>query len=703
MTALARPLGVASHHNRSLADSFLAHLDPAAEKFTFQFFGDGDDGYAEIFHGTLDDVWPKVLALNTAERRIGVFVTINETDFAGRRIDNVLRPRALFVDADGADQVQRCRDVIRASGAQPTMVVCTSAGRAHFYWCCDDLPRDKFSVLQAALIDKMGTDRAVKDLARVMRLPGTLHLKDAKASTKVGLLISGRRWKLAELSTQLALSVTESRDRAKPDSGPFTRADAERLRRLFGVQHHVDNELSAGIKTNIDEIKSAVTAIPPSAIAAEADWVKVARGLAHEARVYETRAEELWQVLDAASACAPGYNAVENRQRWERYIDEAFDRDAPITIATVYDMAHKHGWKGWTPPTSPSYSAPAFRTVDAARVPRHRQWVYATKLIKGEITVLAAKGGWGKSAYAIGLSCAAAAGRDLLGEKVWGGPKRVLYINSEDDVDELQRRFIAAYHHHQLTSPVLAKILVRGVDSPGHETLTTGEDNAAQLNEPGFAMLDHLLGETEPEIVVLDPLGPFCPAGLNSNGVMGQVLLKLKLIARKHQCAILIVHHTRKDGDLASTDAIGGASAIVNQARVAQLVARMTTDEAKKFPGVLASETWRYIRITDAKTNLAPPSDDTHWFRLASHTLSNAEPPTYPAGDGVQVVEKVVLAQLSASPVSNTTDDAAKRAILKAAYHADPPFSPSGRGGSDRYIVPRVLDAVRQATGLDLG
>jgi hypothetical protein len=443
-----------------------------------------------------------------------------------------------------------------------------------------------------------------------------------------------------------------------------------------------------------------VAAIPPSAIATEPDWVKFARGLAHSARVFEGQAEELWQVLDAASAGAPGYNPAENRRRWERYIDEAFDRDAPITIATVYDMAHKHGWQVWTPPTSPSYSAPAFQTVDPSKVPCHRQWAYATKLIKGENTVLAGKGGWGKSAYAVSLSCSAAAGRDLLGEKVWGGPKRVLYINSEDDVDELQRRFIAAYHHHRLTSGEIANILIRGVDSPGHQTLTTGDDNAAQLNEAGFAMLDHLIGEAEAEIAVLDPLGPFCPAGLNSNGVMGQVLLKLKRIARKHQCAILIVHHTRKDGDLTSTDAIGGASAIVNQARAALLVARMTTDEGKKFPGVLESELWRYIKIVDAKTNLAPPSSDTHWFRLVSHNLSNAEPPTYPTGDGVQVVEKVVLAQLSASPVSNTTDDAAKRTILKAAYHANPPFSPSARGGSDRYIVPKVLDAVRQATGL---
>jgi hypothetical protein len=36
---------------------------------------DGPDRYAEVVHGTLDDVCPKVLALNTSARGVGVFVT----------------------------------------------------------------------------------------------------------------------------------------------------------------------------------------------------------------------------------------------------------------------------------------------------------------------------------------------------------------------------------------------------------------------------------------------------------------------------------------------------------------------------------------------------------------------------------------------------------------------------------------------------
>ena len=42
-----------------------------------------------------------------------------------------------------------------------------------------------------------------------------------------------------------------------------------------------------------------------------------------------------------ASRRAPGYDEPDNRSRWLRYIEEALDRDKPITIGTV-DLA-QHG------------------------------------------------------------------------------------------------------------------------------------------------------------------------------------------------------------------------------------------------------------------------------------------------------------------------------------------------------------------------
>src|SRR6266542_1079742 len=97
--------------------------------------------------------------------------------------------------------------------------------------------------------------------------------------------------------------------------------------------------LGEGLHPNIEEIRAAAEAIPPSAIATEPSWMKLARALAHEAAVFPQLAESLWDILDTASRRAPGYNQQDNRSRFQRYIREALSSAAPITVATLFHMA----------------------------------------------------------------------------------------------------------------------------------------------------------------------------------------------------------------------------------------------------------------------------------------------------------------------------------------------------------------------------
>ncbi len=566
---LAVPTGVAAlEHDKDMAAKFLTALDPSATQFTFQFFGDGAQTYAEIVHGSLDDVWPKVQALNAPAHRVGVFVTINETDFGGRKTDNIIRARALYVDADGPDQLQRCREAIRASRAVPSMVVRTSTDRAHFYWCCDDLARNQFSALQSALIGKLGTDQAVKDLARVMRLPGTLHLKDPSSPQLVTVQVSGqvRAWKIADLATSLNLSLAPTRDRAKPESSSFPPADADRLRRLFGPDYMAGADLGAGLQTNVEEIKSAVAAIPASAIAAEPDWVKLARGIAHEARVYSEQVDELSQVQDSASRLAPGYDEHENRRRFDRYVDEALNRENPITIATTFDMARKHGWTGWSPAVQPQEAGSPFTTTQGNPSPgfgrtgiltsgvkvsfssiSHRKLLYGIDLTRGETTVLASPGGVGKSSLAIGISAAVVTGRKLLEERVWGNELSALYVNAEDSCMEMGRRVWAFCLQHQVAEADLARFYLLGADDWRTQKLSflRTERGASALDHDGLAFFDSLLEALNPDVVVLDPLVALCGGGnMNDNAAMALVMRALKRLASKFDCAILLLHHT---------------------------------------------------------------------------------------------------------------------------------------------------------------
>ena len=707
-------------HDKEMARRFLAGLDPNASRFTFQLFSDSAAGRPEIFHGSLDELWPKVLMLNTPQRGVGVFVTISETDFKGRSTNNIVRPRAIFADADGKEQAERSRTVLEGCGASPSMAV--NSGRGYHFYFCADVPRDQFSILQEQLSTKLGTDAAVKDLPRVMRLPGTLHLKDPTKPRLVRLLNSPNpHWQFSELVGKLGLSPanpslnqgpskTANVTRAKPDPSKFTCADREHLQKVFGL--HSEDKLAAGLETNIEEIRSAVSAIPPSAIATEPEWMKLARALAHEAAVFN-KVEQLWEILDTASRPAPGYDEADNRSRWLRYIDEALDRENPITIDTVFHMALDNGWKGWSPPTAASPpSSAVWSAADLqfsfSNIP-HRKWLYGIDLIRGEITFLAAPGGAGKTALAIGRAIEIATGVEILEEKIYQAhPLKVLFINGEDGGSEIARRIWAfsLAHAHKLAGQNLNRLYVAGTDDARVQRLSflKTEKNLSTLNPDAFQVLKSALDTFQPDLLVLDPLVAFCGSGdMNASAVVAPVIRELKRLATESNCAVLIIHHTRKGGEKDNAEAISGSAAMVNLARRALMVMPMTESEATKF-GVLPSERWRYFKLVDAKSNFAPRSADSPWYLLRSVELPNAEPPVYLFGDSVQAVQRVNLSALQAAPPT-ADDQKIQDAILdlldrgKMIDGQSYPYSPSLAGAQNaRPVLDDAMRAVAKAT-----
>jgi hypothetical protein len=85
---------------------------------------------------------------------------------------NVVRVRAHFVDLDGAP----IHPVLEAA-VRPDWVVESSPRRWHAYWMVDDCPLWQFQAMQSSLAAKFDGDKTVKDLPRVMRVPGFVHRK----------------------------------------------------------------------------------------------------------------------------------------------------------------------------------------------------------------------------------------------------------------------------------------------------------------------------------------------------------------------------------------------------------------------------------------------------------------------------------------------------------------------------------------------
>jgi len=163
-----------------VASRFLDRLAPDGD-LTFQTFDDGPDErpeLARILHGSLDQHADDLVVLN--RERAGVFVMINAGDGRGRRAENVVSIRALFLDLDGPPL-----HPVLAAGAPAHLVVESSPGKFHVYWLVSDCPLDRFSILQKALAARFNGDPQVHDRPRVMRVVDFWHRKGKPFRTRL--------------------------------------------------------------------------------------------------------------------------------------------------------------------------------------------------------------------------------------------------------------------------------------------------------------------------------------------------------------------------------------------------------------------------------------------------------------------------------------------------------------------------------------
>jgi putative DNA primase/helicase len=187
----------------------------------WRFLPDSDDTKAtdsdavrKNFDGRLDDVIEEIRDYQS--RGYGVFLVVND---GGHSDADITRVRALFIDADD-------KPLPREFHVEPDFLVVRDLTHWHAYWRVDDCPVDQFADAQRRLIAHYGTDRAVKNLSRVMRAPGTIHLKDPLTPTLVELVqIRDTSWEgvrsLEALMTALpAIPVTptpsETNDKPHP-------------------------------------------------------------------------------------------------------------------------------------------------------------------------------------------------------------------------------------------------------------------------------------------------------------------------------------------------------------------------------------------------------------------------------------------------------------------------------------------------------
>lgn len=266
-----------------------------------------------------------------------------------------------------------------------------------------------------------------------------------------------------------------------------------------------------------------------------------------------------------------------------------------------------------------------------------REWLVGTILLRGHASLLGSTGGVGKTTLAVALVLSYVTGRrDILGLHVFQTGKAWL-ITLEDDREELERRIAAAMIAHGIRHrEVEGKLFVNG-ERP-LLLARCDETGAFTACEDAGALADGIIAN-DIGLTVIDPLIKSHRLIENSNEHMDQLLTLANDAARNTHSSILITSHFRKGGgENGGRDAIRGGSALVDGARIARTLIPMTTTEAQGF-NIPTRDASRYVRINDAKQNLAPKGNAL-WIELLSIPLGNCEVhPAYPSGDHVQAAK----------------------------------------------------------------
>jgi len=214
-----------------------------------------------------------------------------------------------------------------------------------------------------------------------------------------------------------------------------------------------------------------------------------------------------------------------------------------------------------------------YHTVKLSEVESEKQeFLWNPYIPMGEITVMFAAGGTGKSYATIGITADVTAGRTLpkYGEKpTTTTPAKVLIISAEDTASTIKNRMqeIGGNPDNCILLKTPKNLLELHEDS---FLLPQDKDDIAHIE--AFA---NLLKEIKPKLVIIDPWSVYIGNDKNmnkANDVRG-ITNVLTVLAKEYNCAILIVAHVNKMPQMENANnAVSGSTALIDAARSALCV-----------------------------------------------------------------------------------------------------------------------------------
>ena len=279
-----------------------------------------------------------------------------------------------------------------------------------------------------------------------------------------------------------------------------------------------------------------------------------------------------------------------------------------------------------------TFALRSLQIVDQHQIP-HRQWLYGTDLIRAFVTLLVAPGGTGKSSLILAMALALTTNRKLLNTHIHQ-QCRVALLNLEDPQHEIDRRLTALAMYYNIANADVGGRLFISPPDRGVRIAEAGPDGFSVIYPDEEAIIAEVR-RNQIDVLAVDPFAETHALEENSNPAMVKAAAAWRRVAREGNCSVILSHHVRK-GPVDSIDAARGAKALSDSARIGLLLSTMNEQDAEAL-GIAGDDRLQYVRLDDAKANLAKLAGKARWFKLSDVTLDNAQPP-YQRGDEVGVV-----------------------------------------------------------------
>ena len=189
-------------------------------------------------------------------------------------------------------------------------------------------------------------------------------------------------------------------------------------------------------------------------------------------------------------------------------------------------------------PSRPSDSCdmlPVVRACDLDEPSEHQRWLVESLWARAGVGFLAGSPKSCKSFLALDLALSVASATACLGRFQVRDPGPALVFFAEDPPGVVRERISALTRQRQLD---LASLPLHVITAPG-----------LRLDlERDQQRLDRTLAVLQPRLLLLDPFVRLHRINENDAGEVSRLLAFLRQLQRQHDVAVVIVHHTRKNG-----------------------------------------------------------------------------------------------------------------------------------------------------------